>query len=112
LSPTASYYYTSLAIAPMLGVLNERAAVDGSNKVPSTVVRAGLQNLAKLRPLVDPKVQPLIDDWSRFIQAWNALQQGTGSLDTAEATRQRLIEESVKEGTDADMMQKMLKEGI
>jgi hypothetical protein len=80
--------------------------------VPSAVVRSGLQNLTKLRPLIDPKVQPLIDDWSRFIAAWNALQAGTGSLDTAEATRQRLIEESVKEGTDTDMMQKMLKEGI
>jgi hypothetical protein len=112
LSPTASYYYISLSVGPMLAVLNERVVVDGANKVPSTVVRSGLENLTKLRPLVDAKVQPLVDAWSRFIQAWNALQAGTGSLDTAEATRQRLIEESVKEGTDADMMQKMLKEGI
>ena len=112
LSATASEYYTFVAVRVMLGILNERADSTASGQVPSAALRAGLMDLRKLRPLADADVRPLIDAWARFIQAWTALQQGTGSSETLETQRQFLLDEMAQEQADSQMMQKMLKEGV
>ena len=80
--------------------------------MPSGVVRAGLADLRKLRPLADAKVQPLIDAWSKYIGALNQMQQGMGSSRDVEENRQLLLDEMAKEHADADLMQKMLREGM
>ena len=112
LSATASQYYTFLSVGSMLDVLKQRSESSEAHSVPSSVVRTGLANLRKLRPLSDASVRPLIDAWSRFIGAWNELQEGIGSSQTVEEQRQSLLDEMAREHADADLMQKQLKEGI
>jgi hypothetical protein len=75
-------------------------------------VRIGLADLRKLMPLADANVKPLITAWMRFIEAWNELQQGEGSAKELEARAQVLTDEMTKEDTNADLMQKTLKEGF
>jgi hypothetical protein len=84
LSATASRYYTFLAVRSMVAFLAERAESNQTYQVTSGVVRAGLADLHKLRPRADSNVRPLIDAWSKFIEAWSAVQQRTGSLRTME----------------------------
>lgn len=112
LSATASNYYTFLALNPMLAILTERAESTRTQKVPSAVIRAGLVDLRKLRPIADPNVRPLVDACARFIEAWNYLQQGSGSLDDLETQRESVLDAMAKEQSDPKLMQKMLKEGI
>ena len=112
LSATASRYYTFLSAGSMVDVLSERAESAGTHSVPSSVVRTGLINLHKLRPLADVNVRPLIDAWCDFISSWNELQENITSAQAVEDRRQALLDEMQKEDTDADMMQKMLKEGM
>lgn len=95
-----------------MDALIERADSQAAKSVPSSVVRNGLASLRKLRPLADPSVRPLIDAWVRFIAAWNELQEGQDSPKEVEERRQSLLDEMAKENADADLMQKMLKEGI
>jgi hypothetical protein len=111
LSATASQYYTSLAVRSMLTALIERNESKEASKVPSAVLRTGLADLHKLRPMADPKVRPLIDAWVRFLQAWNDLQTGEGSAHRLETQRQSLLDEMAKENSDPKLMQKILKEG-
>jgi hypothetical protein len=96
----------------MLDVLQQRDASRDRNKVPSGVIRSGIADLRKLRPLADPKVRPLVDAWLKFIGAWNDLQQGEGSAQTLEAQRQSLLDEMAREQADPQSMQKMLKDGM
>jgi hypothetical protein len=112
LSATASEYYTFLAAGNMTDALKQRSDSDATASVPSSVVRTGLANLRKLRPLADPNVRPLIDAWSRFIGAWNEMQEGFGSPRSVEEQRQSLLDEMAKENANEDLMQKMLKEGM
>jgi hypothetical protein len=112
LSSTASQYYTFLAARKMLTVLAQRDALGDAHQVPSAVLRSGLADLRKLRPIADPKIRLLVDDWVAFISAWNELQQGEGSSDTLESKRQTLLDEMAKENSDPQLMQKMLKEGM
>jgi Lon protease (S16) C-terminal proteolytic domain len=112
LSATASQYYTAVAVRPMLIILKERADSKQAHQVPSAAVQAGLADLRKLRPMSDQNVRPLIDAWARFIEAWNSFQQGIGSNQTVQRQAQSLEDEMAKENSNADMMQKMLKEGI
>ena len=112
LSATASQYYTSLATSPAVGVLQRRDKGNSAGAVPSSAVKAGLADLRKLRPLADESVRPLIDAWSRFIEAVAALQEKTGSQQAVERQRQVLLDEMARERADADMLQKMLKEGM
>ena len=112
LSAGASSYYTAVAVEPMLGILKERSDARTPTHVPSAAVSAGLADLRKLRPLADPGIRPLVDAWSRFIVALSDFEEGIGSRQTLETQRQSLLDEMTKEQADADMMQKMLKEGI
>jgi hypothetical protein len=96
----------------MADVLKARADSNAAPSVPSSVVRNGLATLRKLRPLSDPSVRPLIDAWSSLITAWNQMQEGLSTSDTVEEKRQAVIDEMAKENADADLMQKMLKEGM
>jgi hypothetical protein len=96
----------------MMDALNERADSQAAKSVPSSVVRSGLASLRELRPLADPTMRPLIDAWVRFIAAWNQMQEGLDSPKEVEQQRQLLLDEMAKENADADLMQKMLKEGI
>jgi hypothetical protein len=112
LSPTASQYYTFVAIRGMLPILLERDQLDDKRQVNSAVVRQGLADLKKLRTMADGGIRPLIDVWSRFIEAWTAVQSGSGSKRTLETQRQALLDEMVRLRADQELMQKMLKEGI
>jgi len=112
LSATASLYYTSMAVGNMMDVLKQRSDSNATDSVPSSVVRNGLANLRKLRPLADPAVRPLIDAWVSFIGAWNEMQEGIGSPQSVEKRRQALLDEMAKEDADVDLMQKMLREGM
>jgi len=62
--------------------------------------------------LLLPSAGNRIDARSRFIGAWNAMQEGIGSSHTLEEQRQSLLDEMAKENADADLMQKMLREGL
>jgi hypothetical protein len=104
-------YYTFVAVRAMLPILTERSQL-GDVKVPSTVVRDGLDDLKKLRPMADESVRPLIDAWSRFIWGWNMFQAGNVSRDTVESQAQAIDDAMAKLQADQDLMQKMLKEGI
>ena len=110
LSATASCYYTAVAVHPMLEILVERNGQ--GRQVPSGAVKSGLADLKKLRPLADPNVRPLIDAWANFIDAFSDMQSGAASGQRAESKRQALLDEMAKQKANADMMQKMLKEGI
>ena len=112
LSATASNYYTFLALNPMVEILTERTGSNQNHQVPSAVVRAGLVDLRKLRPIADPNVRPLVDACARFIEAWNYLQQGSGSLNDLETQRESVLDAMAKEQSDPKLVQKMLKEGI
>jgi hypothetical protein len=96
----------------MADVLKARADSNAVPSVPSSVVRTGLATLRKLRPIADPNARPLIDAWSGLITAWHQMQEGLGTPDTVEKKRQAVIDEMAKENADADLMQKMLKEGM
>lgn len=112
LSATASLYYTSLAVRNIVGVLNERDKWKDPQLVPSSVVRIGLADLHKLMPLADSNVKPLVTAWMRYIEAWSELQQGEGSSKELETRAQSLLDEMAKEDTNAELMQKMVKEGF
>ncbi len=112
LSAAASQYYTFLAVGSMADALQERDDSPAASDVPSSVVRAGLASLRKLRPMADESVRPLIDAWSRFIGAWNQLQEGIGSAHSVEEQRQSVLDEMARENSDPDLMQKMLKQGM
>jgi hypothetical protein len=112
LSATASQYYTSLAVRGMLPILAEREFTKDSPPIQSATLSAGLADLRKLRPLAHPQVQPLIDAWSRFIQVWNSQQQGNAAKTVLDRQRQILIDEMTRLQTNAELMQKMLKEGV
>lgn len=111
LSTTASMYYTFVAVRAMLPILTERSQL-GNVKVPSTVLRDGLGDLKKLRPMADESVRPLIDAWYRFIWGWNMFQAGNVSRETLESQAQAIDDAMAKLQADQDLMQKMLKEGI
>jgi len=112
LSAAASEYYTFESVGSMVDALKERSGSKAAQSVPSSVVRTGLAKLRELRPLADPTMRPLIDAWVRFIAAWNQMQEGLDSPKEVEQQRQLLLDEMAKENADADLMQKMLKEGI
>jgi Lon protease (S16) C-terminal proteolytic domain len=112
LSAGASLYYMSVAVKPMAAILAERQESRQKNQVPSAAVQAGLADLRKLHPLADPNIRPLLDAWSRFIQAWSSFDQGIGSAQSVQRQGQSLLDEMAKENANADMMQKMVKEGI
>ena len=95
----------------MLDVLKSRDSAKTA-QVPSAAVRAGLTDLRKLRPMVDPTARPLLDAWSRFVSAWNDYEQHEASAADVDTQRQSLLDEMSKEQADLDMMQKMLKEGV
>ncbi|MGC4032682.1 MAG: hypothetical protein QM754_13315 [Tepidisphaeraceae bacterium] len=114
LSATASYYYISLAVDPVMDLFKSRD--QGKRKatvaLPSAVVKKGLKDLRSLRPIANENTRPMLDAWVRFIEAVSALQEGTGAQDSVERARQNLLDEMNRKQTDADLMQKMLKEGI
>jgi hypothetical protein len=112
LSAGASEYYTYLAIGNMEDALKERGESTAAPAVPSSLVRTELASLRKLRPMADESVRPLIDAWVRFIGAWNEQQEGFGSAQSVEEQRQAVIDDMAKENADADLMQKMLKQGM
>ena len=112
LSASASQYYTFLSVGSMVDVLTQRSESSAASSVPSSAVPTSLANLRKLRPLADSNVRPLIDAWSGFIGAWNKMQEGIGSPQSVEERRQSLLDEMAKENANADLMQKMLKEGM
>jgi len=112
LSATASQYYTYLAVNNMADVLKARSDAGAPSSVPSSVVRTGLTSLRKLRPIADENVRPLIDAWASFLSAWNEMQEGLATPDSVESRRQVVIDEMAKENADADLMQKMLREGM
>jgi Lon protease (S16) C-terminal proteolytic domain len=111
LSATASMYYTFVAVRGMLPILTERSE-NGSTQIPSTVVKDGLADLKKLRPLADESIRPLIDAWSRFIWGWNLLQNGNSDKETFLAQAQAVDDAMAKLQANQALMQKMLKEGI
>ena len=112
LSATATYYYASLAVRNMMAMVNERAGSRDAHQVPSAVVRSGLIDLRKLRPKADPNVRPLIDAWVKYIVTCNDWLEGETSAQELETQRQLLIDEMTKENTDAELMQKQVREGI
>ena len=112
LSATATSYYASLAALPVMDVFQNRAKGKTVTAVPSTAVKAGLADLRKLRPMANEAVRPLVDAWSKFIDAIAALQERGGSQQAVERQRQVLLDELARERADSDMMQKMLKEGM
>jgi hypothetical protein len=111
LSATASMYYTFVAVRGMLPILSERSQLDTA-QVPSTVVKDGLANLKRLRPIADESVRPLIDAWSRFIWGWSMFQRGNTTKETLMTQAQAIDDAMAQLQTDQDLMQKMLKEGI
>jgi len=112
LSATATFYYTSPAVRNVLAVLSQRDKWQDPQLVPSGVVRSGLADLRKLIPLADPNAKPLVIAWMQFIEAWNDFQQGQGSGRKLESRAQALMDEMTRENTNAELMQKTLKEGF
>jgi Lon protease (S16) C-terminal proteolytic domain len=112
LSAGASLYYTAVAVRPVLAILKDRDRERQTHQIPSTAIQAGIADLRKLRPLADANIRPLIDAWSRFIEAWSGYQQGMGSYESLQRQWQALDDEMAKENSDADVMQKLVKEGI
>ena len=112
LSFTASMYYTTLAARNMLTVLAQRAESHDRQQVASSVIRIGLNDLHKLLPLADSNVRPLINAWMRFIEAWNGLQQGEGTVDQLENRRQSLLDEMAKQNTNPELMQEIAARGV
>ena len=112
LSASASAYYTLLGVGNMMDALKERSDSAATPSVPSSVVQTGLANLRKLRPMAVENVRPLIDAWARFIGSWNEMQEGLASPHSVEEQRQKLLDEMAKEDANADLMQKMLREGM
>jgi hypothetical protein len=110
LSAVATRYYTFLAARNMIDALEKREGAP--HNISSGVVRTGLADLNKLRPIADPSVRPLIEAWSRFLQAWNENQQGITSTRALDGRRQELLDEMAKEQSDAKLMQTMLKQGM
>jgi hypothetical protein len=110
LSPTASLYYTDAAVSVMLPILKNRDY--RSHPVPSSTVRTQLAELDKLRPMADPKIQPLIDAWSHFLRAWTAQQSGEGSYAEVNGQLQKLQDEVATVNADPDLNQKLLNEGM
>jgi hypothetical protein len=111
LSAGASRYYISVAVDQMMPVLLERAK-ENSKTLPSSVVHQGLDDLEKLRVICDPNLLPLIDAWERFIRTLSSIESGLASPQNLEAQRQAVIDAAAKVDMNADLMQKMLKEGI
>jgi len=111
LSAAASYYYVSVAVRPMLDQLKQRSK-ENSAQPPSATVKNGLADLRKLKFLLDPAVRPLGDAWARYLQAWDGLQRGEVSPESYDRQRQQLLDEMVKEQTDIETLQKMVKEGV
>ncbi len=110
LSLAASRYYTNNAVQRVVTAFAERSGHRGGP--PSSVIRNGLIELHKLRPLADPADRPLIDAWVRFIEAANATLDGTGSRQNLDRQRQLLLDEMANEDADPELRQKVLKQGM
>jgi hypothetical protein len=112
LSPTASLYYTNMAVNVMLPILKDRANFDSTHQITSSAVQQQLADLNKLRPIADGKIQPLIDAWVRLLRTWSALEAGGGSPAGMDALIQKLTDEIAIVNADPDLNQKLLTEGM
>ncbi len=111
LSVGGSEYHTAVAVRTLLTAMGERSPLAAARQMPSGLIRSGLADLRKLRPIADPAVRPLIDAWARFITTWNEHQDGGASAVDVERQRQALLDEMQKERADPKLMEKLLHEG-
>jgi hypothetical protein len=111
LSAGASQYYLYAAVEQIMPLLVERSK-EGGQLPPSTVVHDGLQNLEELRTICDSNMVPVIDAWERYIRTLSSYQSGLASPRNLEVERQAVIDAMAKVDMNADLMQKMMKEGI
>lgn len=112
LTATASIYYTLLAAHDALPSLVDQARAGTRTALVPAAVQSGLAGLRKVRPLADPKIQPFVDAWTEFIQAWSQAESGMGTYEMAESKRQALLNEMGRLDTNKELAQKMLQEGI
>lgn len=114
LSATASYYYISLAADPVMELFKSRdqAKRGAPPALPSAQIKKGVKDLRSLRSIASESSRPMLDAWVRFIEAVSALQEGKGAQDSVERARQSLLDEMARKQTDADLLQKMIKEGM
>lgn len=112
LTATASLYYIFTAIQNALPTLLDQQKSGEKVQLMPESIEQGLRDLHNLRPMADVRIQPLIDAWSEFIQAWSDAQSGQGSYPLAESKRQALLATMNKLNANRELAQKMLQEGI
>jgi hypothetical protein len=112
LTATASIYYTLRAAQDAMPTLLDQARAGTHTTLVPAAVESGLAGLRKVRPLADPKIQPYVDAWREFIEACSQAESGQGTVESVESKRQALFNEMDRLGTNRELAQKMLQEGI
>lgn len=121
LSARASEYYTFVAVQSTWGSLYVDPQLGAVLLSPSAATDVTLKELHKVRPLADPNIQPYIDAWIDFIQAFDQFRVGrTNEFRVSSPNQWRIVQnkytallnEGIKLDANRDLAEKMMHEGI